>query len=233
MTMRVVGLVLICLSFEGYGFRVPTRSKHMQGSPHEKQSLTALAGLLSGLTPSTGFTQAGQVGARSHMFVRPPASVLSPLLDKMPNIFDQQQRVRTPRMVDSQFQLTSRRSSLRQAALTAAAALIAGSPLVAHADYGDDFDMEACLKRFKAAPNICTVKKGGAKAEAQNQARLARVAQCDAELELKKNNNGVLPESVMPATKNPSEPASCVGKPTYQLTGCGDPKLPVIYCKDK
>lgn len=223
-------LVLICLTLACNGFRVPARSENMEGGFfHAEPPLKALAGLLSGLNPSAGFNQAGQAGASTHTFVRLPASAISPVTA----LFDQQRSSHTPRkMVNSESPLVSRRNSLQQAAVSVAAALMASSPLVAHADYGDDFDMDACLARFKNAPNICAVRKGGAKAAAQNEARKARVAQCDAESEAKKKNNGVLPASVQPATKNPNEPASCIGYPTYQLNGCGDPSLPSIYCQD-
>lgn len=233
MTMQTIGFVLICLACAGYGFRMPARRENTNDKSREEQSLETLASLLSGLSPLAGFTQAGQGGARSHAVVRPPASVVSPVSKDFTSLSHQQQRSFTPRMtVNSGCTMASRRSRLQQAGVSVAAALIAGNPFVAHADYGDDFDMDACLKRFKNAPNICTVKKGGAKAAAQNEARKARVAQCDADKEAKQKNNGVLPASVQPATKNPNEPASCVGAPTYQLTGCGDPSLPVIYCQD-
>ena len=64
---------------------------------------------------------------------------------------------------------------------------------------------------------------------AQNDARLARVAQCNDELMAIQQNGGKLPESVQPATGNANMPATCVGAPTYQLNGFGDPSLPRIY----
>ena len=55
------------------------------------------------------------------------------------------------------------------------------------------------------------------------------LAQCNQETEEIKQNNGVLPASIKPATNNPNRPATCVGAPTYQLNGFGDPSLPPIY----
>ena len=64
---------------------------------------------------------------------------------------------------------------------------------------------------------------------AQNEARLARVAQCNQDKAAIEENGGKLPASVKPATDNANAPATCVGGPTYQLSGFGDPSLPSIY----
>ena len=85
------------------------------------------------------------------------------------------------------------------------------------------------MAKQPSSRNICLAMQGTAKAAAQNEARLARVAQCDADSEAIKQNLGKLPAGVQPATDNPKEPATCVGYPTYQLRGFGDPALPGIY----
>ena len=115
-----------------------------------------------------------------------------------------------------------------QSAATVVAAVLIATPSVGHAAIEANFDMEACTK----SPSICLVMRDSATAAARNEARLARVAQCDLEMEQVKKNNNVLPANVNPATdqrNNPNMPATCVGAPTYQLKGPGDPSLPQIY----
>ena len=119
---------------------------------------------------------------------------------------------------------------LRGAAATAAAAIVLSSPAAAHAKVTSaTFDLAACEAKYPKAPSVCLIRQQSADAAAQNEARLARVAQCNDELMAIQQNGGKLPESVQPATGNANMPATCVGAPTYQLNGFGDPSLPRIY----
>ena len=119
-------------------------------------------------------------------------------------------------------------------AAAAAAAVIGGAPR-AHADlkvpfdFPYTFDKDACIAKYAKAPSVCFTMERQAKATAQNEARLARAAQCDADVVEIKGNKGEMPANVKPATANPNLPATCVGAPTYQLDGYGDPSLPGIY----
>lgn len=128
-------------------------------------------------------------------------------------------------------QLSARRHAcLRGAAATAAAAIVLSSPAVAHAKVTSaTFDLAACEAKYPKAPSVCLIRQTQANSVAQNEARLARVAQCDQELKARDENGGKLPASVKPATDNANAPATCVGGPTYQLNGFGDPSLPRIY----
>ena len=118
---------------------------------------------------------------------------------------------------------------LRGAAATAAAAIVLSSPAVAHAKVTATFDLAACEAKYPKAPSVCLIRQTQANSVAQNEARLARVAQCNQELKAIEENGGKLPASVKPATDNANAPATCVGGPTYQLNGFGDPSLPRIY----
>ena len=77
-------------------------------------------------------------------------------------------------------------------------------------------------------PSVCLARASQVAANAKNELRKERLAQCEREKEDQAKNNGELPASVKPATDNPNIPATCVGAPTYQLVR-GDPSLPRIY----
>ena len=118
---------------------------------------------------------------------------------------------------------------LRGAVATAAAAIVLSSPAVVHAKVTGTFDLAACEAKYPKAPSVCLIRQTQANSVAQNEARLVRVAQCNQELNAIEENSGMLPASVQPATDNANAPATCVGGPTYQLRGFGDPSLPRIY----
>ena len=120
----------------------------------------------------------------------------------------------------------------KAAAASAAAALIAGTSLSAQAM--EPFNMEACNAKYAKSPSSCIIRRDSARAAARNEARLARVAQCEDDIEEMKKNNGVLPDSIKPATVPGAQypTANCVGYPTYQLSKPPqDPSLPIIYGK--
>lgn len=96
------------------------------------------------------------------------------------------------------------------------------------------FDMETCVAQHEKSPSICITMRESARAAARNEARLARLAQCEQDLARIEENDGKVPDSVKPATASGSAALSayCVGAPTYQLNGFGDPSLPFIYGKD-
>jgi len=125
--------------------------------------------------------------------------------------------------------LLSLPACLRGAAATAAAAIVLSSPAVAHAKVTATFDLAACEAKYPKAPSVCLIRQTQANSVAQNEARLARVAQCNQDKAAIEENGGKLPASVKPATDNANAPATCVGGPTYQLSGFGDPSLPSIY----
>ena len=120
-------------------------------------------------------------------------------------------------------------SRTRGTVAAAAAAIVLSSPAAVHAKVTADFDLAGCEAKYPKAPSVCLIRQTQANSIAQNVARLARVAQCDQELAAIDQNNGKLPASVKAATDNPNVPATCVGGPTYQLQGFGDPSLPRIY----
>lgn len=122
---------------------------------------------------------------------------------------------------------TSTLSHGRRQALIGAAVLLS-HPIATTA--AESFDKAACLAQYgSSGATLCDAKEKTAEAAARNEARIARLAQCNSELEAVEQNGGVLPASVKPATGDPTTPATCVGAPTYQLTGFGDPSLPRIY----
>ena len=115
----------------------------------------------------------------------------------------------------------------RNVLVSAAAAMALATPTYAQAEA---FDLDACLAKFGSdGRQLCFAKMKTVEAAAKNEVRKARLAQCNAELELVQQNDGALPPSVKPATDDPTMPATCVGAPTYQLKGPGDPSLPQIY----
>lgn len=121
------------------------------------------------------------------------------------------------------------RAARLHSVMTSAAFIIA-SPASLHAAVtADDFDMAACQAKYAKAPAQCLMLQSQADANAKNRARLARYAQCEQELEAIRQNNGKMPTTVRPSTSSPNTPATCIGGPTYQLNGFGDPSLPRIY----